>query len=270
MGAAQSTGHDVERSTLVKDSSVHDRIVRVGLVPFSALTPMDAVNYVLESSSVRKPTAVRLSNAYCVAIASRDADYAKLLNGSGVNFPDGTPVVWAMKFRRSRTASLVRGPTLFRSVIDQGRESGLKSFFLGATEDTLARLVTELTLGSPGCEIVGTHSPPFVEPSSEILSEWSDMIRLADPDVVWIGLGTPKQDFVATELALRTGRTCVAVGAAFDFVAGTVSEAPRWIQGTGLEWIYRLKSDPRRLWRRYLFGNPRFLYSFIIQSRRKL
>ena len=111
----------------------------------------------------------------------------------------------------------------------------------------------------PGITIVGTHAPPFGPFDDGVIEALAARITSVAPQIVWVGLGTPKQDFVAARLVAATNVTCVAVGAAFDFLAGTKREAPGWVQWCGLEWLFRLMTEPRRLWRRYLLGNARFL-----------
>ena len=150
-------------------------------------------------------------------------------------------------------------PSLFRAVIDQGQTRGVRHFLLGATEDTLAALREALHVHYPGATIAGSYAPPFAPYSRESIAEWCEVVRESQADLVWVGLGTPKQDYAVNDLASELSRPCVAVGAAFDFVAGTVDEAPERLHGSGLEWLYRLASEPRRLWRRYLFGNLAFL-----------
>ncbi|WP_230595379.1 WecB/TagA/CpsF family glycosyltransferase [Rhodococcoides fascians] len=184
------------------------------------------------------------------------------MNGNGVNFPDGTPVVWFMRGRTANGnhAKRVRGPSLFGEVLDRGREASLGHFFLGTDHDTLRKLVRNVSGAYPGVKISGTYDPPFGPVTEKFIDECAEKIQKTDAQIVWVALGTPKQDFVAARLAERTARPCLGVGAAFDFHAGTVREAPKWIQNCGMEWAYRLSQDPRRLWKRYLVGNFQFLY----------
>lgn len=153
----------------------------------------------------------------------------------------------------------MRGPQLFLDVFDVGRQHGIRHFLLGSSPEVLDRLQDNLLKKYPGCDIVGIESPPF-RPLSESELELQDRrIAATGPDIVWVGLGTPKQDWEAQRLASSIGATTIAVGAAFDFAAGTVREAPKWIRTIGFEWFFRLCSQPRRLWRRYLVGNSKFL-----------
>jgi N-acetylglucosaminyldiphosphoundecaprenol N-acetyl-beta-D-mannosaminyltransferase len=115
----------------------------------------------------------------------------------------------------------------------------------------------------PGIEIVGTYSPPFRALSDEEFADQDRMITESGAEIVWVGLGTPKQDVECKRMAASIPVTAVAVGAAFDFTAGTLETAPAWMRKAGIEWLHRLSSEPKRLWKRYLFGNTRFLYSAI-------
>ena len=237
--------------------------VLIGGLPFE-VTDMDrAVEDVIAVASAPTSTslAVRLSNAYNVALASKDPEYRRLFEGPGLTFPDGAPVAWAMKSRarEPRKTGRVRGPSFFVEVLDRGRDAGLRHFMLGTTDDTLQKLADQAESRYPGVNIVDSYAPPF-GPIEETLDD-ACLARIASakPDIVWIGLGTPKQDFAAARLAEELPGVYIGVGAAFDFVAGSVPEAPKWIQNSGFEWAYRLFSEPRRLWRRYLFGNARFL-----------
>jgi len=187
----------------------------------------------------------------------------------GVTLPDGTPVAWAMR-RHSASARTVRGPALFERTIDLGRKTAVRHFFLGSREETLAELMKELEARYPGVQTAGCYAPPFGPVDDLMLDDVAKRVKEADPDVLWVALGTPKQDFATAELASRLGVPCIGVGAAFDFVAGTVREAPEWLRGSGLEWLFRFASEPRRLWKRYLFGNTRFLISALVESTREM
>lgn len=204
--------------------------------------------------------AVHLCNAYTLSLASRDVELTGLLERSTLNLPDGMPLVWiARSLGIDELTGRVYGPDLMGRTLDLGRHHGTRHFLLGSTDPVLDRLRTEIQHRWPGATVVGTHSPPFT--TAALISEESHA-RIVDSgaDVIWVGLGTPKQDVAAQLLAERHDAAFVAVGAAFEFIAGTKRQAPRWIQRSGLEWGYRLVTEPRRLWRRYLIGNSRFIY----------
>ncbi|OLT48700.1 N-acetylglucosaminyldiphospho-UDP N-acetyl-beta-D-mannosaminyltransferase [Gordonia sp. CNJ-863] len=233
---------------------------RVGDFDFAVTSFDDAVDTVVNAGRSHTGIPIRLSNAYCVSLASREPEYAAILRGDGVTYPDGAPVAWCLRRLGNPQAQRVRGPSLFTAVLDQGREADLRHFFLGATDDTLDALADEASRRFPGVRIAGRHAPPFGPLTEDFYADAVCRIDSAGADIVWVGMGTPKQDVAAAELAHRTGLAVVGVGAAFDFVAGTVREAPSWIQRSGFEWLYRLAAEPRRLWRRYLVGNSHFAY----------
>lgn len=203
---------------------------------------------------------VHLVNAYTIALAARDEQYAELLSNCSLNLPDGKPIAVLSRLRGARPRlHQVRGPQLFLDVFDLGRQYGIRHFLLGSSPEVLKRLQTNLEATYPGSDIVGVESPPYRPLTRSELDMQDRRIRETAPDIVWVGLGTPKQDWEAQRLAVSIGTLTIAVGAAFDFAAGTVKEAPRWVRAIGLEWFFRLCSQPRRLWRRYFVGNSIFL-----------
>lgn len=230
-------------------------------IPVERTTLEAAVSAFLEGVTSRAPAkAHRLVNAYTFALADTDPAYKSLLATSGVNLPDGKPLIDALNLldRTGRRFGHVRGPSFFVRCLDEGREREVRHFLLGGSPELLRSLKDAVHRSFPGAHIVGMSSPPF-RPLTDVERAAQDSeIRACDPHVVWIALGTPKQDFEAQRVCDSTGVTTVAVGAAFDFVAGTKPEAPHWMRRMSLEWLFRLISEPRRLWRRYLFGNARF------------
>ncbi|WP_176475354.1 WecB/TagA/CpsF family glycosyltransferase [Kocuria sp. WN036] len=184
---------------------------------------------------------------------------AASLRGAATNYPDGKPLYWIGRFmRRDRNFSQVRGPGLFQEVIFRSTPE-IRHFFLGATPEVLSELERAVKRLNPQINIVGLDSPPY---SAADRFEWNrrnEAINASDANLVWVGLGTPKQDLEAQRLTEETMITTVAVGAAFDFLAGNTKEAPVWMQKAGFEWLFRLLSEPRRLWRRYLLGNIKFI-----------
>lgn len=228
----------------------------------------DAVDLLLEFVTSRRATAIHLVNAYSVALADSDFRYREVLK-RGVKFPDGKPLGWVSRARRDRPClRQVRGPSLFPRVVDRGRSLGVKHFLLGSTPSNLEALERNLRSSYPGAEIVGSYSPPFRPPTTSDLAAQDEVILSSGAQVVWVGLGTPKQDFEVARLASSLPVVAVAVGAAFDFLADPATEAhPIWGR-LGLEWLYRLSSEPRRLWKRYLWGNPRFLWAAVRKGRR--
>lgn len=242
----------------------HGRTRTVAGLPLRATTLADATELICEISlsSPTRPYDIHLVNAYTIATAERDAAFRAVLLRAAMNLPDGKPLAWLSRWG---TPSLVqvRGHDLFQAVMDAGRARGLRHYLLGSTEETLARLQNALERRYPGVQIVGSSSPPFRALGPAELAAQDATIAAAAPHVVWVGLGTPKQDFEARRLAHSLALTTVAVGAAFDFAAGTKAEAPAWMTRVGLEWLHRLATEPRRLWKRYLVGNAVFLAAVV-------
>ncbi len=245
-------------------STTEHAVVACAGIPISALSPEDAAYKIIWLA--RAPLAagvdVHLCNAYTLALADRDPDLHALLRRAMLNLPDGTPVVWANRLMHPDAdvpKQRVRGPGLFLDVFDFGQEVGLRHYLLGSTLDVLEALTGNLLARFPRAQIVGVESPPFRELDEIERAQQRARIELSGAEVVWVGLGTPKQDFEVARMARETKRVFVAVGAAFDFAAGTKAEAAPWMQNNGLEWVHRLSQEPGRLWKRYLFGNARFV-----------
>lgn len=229
-------------------------------IPVTQTTLAEAIEEFLEvATDHAQARAYRFVNSYSMALADKDSRYHRLLVESGVNLPDGKPVAVALHYLGSPEASQVRGPSFFSGCLDRGRSYGARHYFLGGTPEVLSRLEAEVLRAFPGVAVVGVESPPFRALTPAEREAQDERIRLARPHVVWVGLGTPKQDFEAQRLSDELGVCAAGVGAAFDFLAGTKREAPAALSRFGLEWLFRLVTEPRRLWRRYLFGNARFL-----------
>lgn len=236
-----------------------------------ARTSLDkAVAIFVQSVATRAPAqALRFVNSYTFALADTDPHYKSLLVHSGVNLPDGKPLVSALNLldRRGQPFKQVRGPSFFVKCLDEGRAQGVRHLLLGGSTELLQSLKSEVVRRFPGIQIVGTISPPFRPLTEAERADQDSEIKASGAQVVWVGLGTPKQDFEAQRICDALGVTTAAVGAAFDFVAGSKAEAPEWMRRLSLEWVFRLMSEPGRLWRRYLFGNTRFLMLVLREAR---
>jgi N-acetylglucosaminyldiphosphoundecaprenol N-acetyl-beta-D-mannosaminyltransferase len=224
-------------------------------LPIQVTTISMAVERLAEwAPSVRGSDAarpVRLVNTYTIPAAQADAAYMRVLRGPGINLPDGAPLRWLARMD-GVALGVVRGPTFFWESLRHVSERPLRHYLLGGTAESLGSLVERIARDIPGCHIVGSHSPPFRPVTDDELFALDAAIAAAEPDIVWVGTGTPKQDIECLRLCHRHKVVAVGVGAAFDFLAGAKAEAPGILHGTGLEWIYRLSTEPRRLWRRYV------------------
>jgi N-acetylglucosaminyldiphosphoundecaprenol N-acetyl-beta-D-mannosaminyltransferase len=233
-------------------------------VRIDAHTLESAVAALLSRPDPHEGRAVHLCNAYTLSMARRDPELRHRLNQGDLNLPDGMPLIWVgRQLGLDHLEGRVYGPDLMLATMDRGRELGIRHFLYGSTNEVLTKLEAELRRRFAGVDVVGRDAPPFRELNAE--EELVLELRLADlrPDIVWVGLGTPKQDAFVYNFRQRVPSTFVAVGAAFDFISGVKRQAPLWMQKGGLEWAYRLAHEPRRLGRRYLVGNAGFVVGMV-------
>lgn len=190
-----------------------------------------------------------------------DPRLAAIANDAWMTLCDGMPLVLLARLAARLPAERCYGPDVMLGVLDRGRSAGLRHYFYGGADEETSRLLQErMEERFPGLRVVGREVPPFRPLTEEERRETAARIDASGADVVWIGLGTPKQDFWMGDMRpLLKAPVLVAVGAAFAFHAGRVPQAPPWMRRCCLEWLYRLCAEPRRLWRRYLIGNPRFV-----------
>ena len=234
-------------------------------VRIDALDLEQSVAALTKAAEQRNPFSVNLCNAYVLALAERDPGFRAVLNAGSLNLADGAPVAFAGRLagaRHLRSSRRPRGAALFVETLDKGRATGLRHFLYGGTPEVVAALAAELERRLPGVDLV-TESPPFRPLTRAERSETLARIEASGSQILWVGIGTPAQNYLAADFAESLSKVVVCVGAAFDFVSGAKREAPRWLQVSGLEWVFRLATEPRRLWRRYFFGNLVFLYGAI-------
>jgi N-acetylglucosaminyldiphosphoundecaprenol N-acetyl-beta-D-mannosaminyltransferase len=191
-----------------------------------------------------------------MSLVPEDEALRLALQSADLNLPDGSPVAWLG--RRFGTDGPVRGPDLLVNVARAGVDLGVKHYLYGGSEGAAEDVAVRLQTLVPGVRVVGAESPPWTDLDEQGLRSLACRIRQSEATVVWIGLGTPRQDYLVPRLAPLVDRVLVPVGAAFDYHSGRVREAPKVLHGSGLEWIYRLMCEPRRLFRRYTVGNLRF------------
>lgn len=203
---------------------------------------------------------VCVTGVHGVMECQRDPDLRDIHDRSGLTTPDGMPMVWSGRYAGAHWMRRVYGPDLMLALAERAATAGWRSFFYGGREGTADRLAERLADRFPGFTTVGTYSPPFRPLRAEEDRAVVDMINGTRPDLVWVGLSTPKQErWMAAHRDQLTAPALLGVGAAFDIHAGELAQAPPRLQRLGLEWAYRLYREPRRLWRRYLYNNPRFL-----------
>jgi N-acetylglucosaminyldiphosphoundecaprenol N-acetyl-beta-D-mannosaminyltransferase len=210
---------------------------------------------------------VCVANVHTVTAAREDPELRSALLGSSFTVPDGQPLVWALNALGERLRDRVYGPELMDRACLRAAESGLRFYLYGGrNHGALAELARMLRLRHPGLRIVGGHCPPFRALTKAEEAAVVDEINRSGADVVWVGIGVPKQEKWMARMRDRLDApVLVGVGAAFDFHAGLVRQAPDALQRLGLEWAFRLVQEPGRLWRRYLRYNPRFVLGFARQ-----
>ncbi|MHB8590009.1 MAG: WecB/TagA/CpsF family glycosyltransferase [Candidatus Dormibacteraceae bacterium] len=197
----------------------------------------------------------------------RSPEVRRVFNAAGMVTPDGMPIVWVAHASGHRDVGRVYGPDLMLALLERSSHTGHRHFFYGGGAGVAKRLADRLRERFPSLQLAGIHEPPFAPLDRLCTDETADLINAAKPDVVWIGMSSPKQDrWMACMRGRLDAPVLIAVGAAFDFHSGVVRQAPRWMQRSGLEWTYRLATDPRRLWRRYLVDNPWFVWELGLQK----
>ncbi|HEY6057860.1 MAG TPA: WecB/TagA/CpsF family glycosyltransferase [Candidatus Limnocylindrales bacterium] len=229
-------------------------------VRISAIDMAMALDEIERWISAREPHYVCVTGVHGVMESQRDPELRAIHNASGLTTPDGMPMVWAGRRAGARWMSRVYGPDLMLALCERAAARGWSSYFYGGKDGVPERLAARLRERFPGFRVVGTESPPFRALSAEEDDAVVARINAAAPDLVWIGLSTPKQErWMAAHVGRIKAPALLGVGAAFDIHAGTLRQAPPLLQRHGLEWLYRLYREPRRLWRRYLSNNPRFV-----------
>lgn len=211
---------------------------------------------------------VTACNVHSVMEAHKDPSFAQVLNGAAIATPDGMPLVWTLRRRGRKEQKRVYGPDLLLHFAGfaAGRDD-LASYFYGGADGVAAELGARLQKRFPGFHVAGAESPPFRELTPGEDAEVVARVNDSGAAVLWVGLGCPKQErwMHAHRESIRP--VMVGVGAAFDFLTGRARQAPRWMMRCGLEWLFRLATEPRRLWRRYLLNNPHFLWHVLLRPK---
>lgn len=212
---------------------------------------------------------VCVTGVHGVMESQRNESLRGIHNRAGMVTPDGMPLVWLSRQKGHRGVQRVYGPDLMLACCEQSVEKGHRHFLYGGGPGVADQLAERLVGRFPGLVIAGTWSPPFRPLSDSERDDEASRINNASPDIIWVGLSTPKQErWMADNRESLHAPVMIGVGAAFDFHAGLKRQAPRWMQRSGLEWLFRLMTEPRRLWRRYLLNNPRFVWGVLMQTLR--
>jgi N-acetylglucosaminyldiphosphoundecaprenol N-acetyl-beta-D-mannosaminyltransferase len=232
-----------------------------------AINMPEAVNFLLDNAQQRRRKGyVCVTGVHGIMEAQKNCRFRQTLNDSLLTTPDGMPTVWIGKLGGHKEMDRVFGPDLMMNLCRESCARGLTHFLYGGAPGVAEELKRALEARYPGIKVVGTYTPPF-RPLS--MQEHFDLLRQVNelkPDIIWVGLSTPKQErFMAEYISKFDCTLMLGVGAAFDLHTGRATDSPEWVKRSGLQWAHRLLQEPRRLWRRYLINNPKFLVAITAQ-----
>jgi N-acetylglucosaminyldiphosphoundecaprenol N-acetyl-beta-D-mannosaminyltransferase len=241
---------------------IDDPRVDVLSVPVCATTMARALDRVSSWIEDRDPHFVTFTGVHGVMESQSDPELLLIHQQAGMVCPDGMPMVWSSRLAGVKDVTRVYGPDFMLAMSERSAERGYSSFFYGGNDGVAEQLADALRARFAGMPVAGTWCPPFRPLTDEEKVEVVTMINGSGADMVWVGLSTPKQErWMAEFLPLLDVPVLLGVGAAFDIHSGNLRQAPPFLQKAGLEWLYRLAMEPRRLWRRYLHNNPRFVWA---------
>lgn len=233
-------------------------------IPFFCHSIDCAVENIIDTClgcGTKKNHIVTATSAYGISITKRDNRFFQLLQNTYLNLPDGIPAVWVGRCKDASSMMRCPGPDFFKEVLRQSSPHPIKHFFYGGKENIAEELKMSCRKKLGNTNVVGTFCPPFRSITDEEIVSHAEMINSAAPDILWIGISTPKQEFIAERLSLYTNvHFIITVGAAFDFYTGKVKRAPEFMQKLGLEWSYRILKEPRRLLMRYVRAVPEVIF----------
>lgn len=239
-------------------------------VQMSIVNLSETVECLLEAVLQKKTGYVCVTGVHGIIESQDDSDLKTILNNAFLCVPDGMPTVWMGRLRGHKAISRVYGPDLMLETMRATKNLEVRHFFYGGAPGIAEELRSKLKNLYSGLQIVGCYCPPFRPLNADEFLNLKMQVIACKPDIIWVGLSTPKQErFMADALTHLDTSLMIGVGAAFDFHTGRVRQAPRWIRQTGLEWLYRLIQEPRRLWRRYLNIVPRFLWLVLLSVFKK-
>lgn len=236
-------------------------------VDIAAININTAVSLICKNIRRLSGKYICVSNVHTTVTSYDNAKYRDIQNNSVLSIPDGKPLAVIAKMKGFDRVSRVAGPDLMHEIFKRSPASGYRHFFLGSTDDTLNKLCINLRKRYPGIVIAGAYSPPFRPLSVEEDAVITDMINKAEPDFVWVGLGAPKQEIWMDAHKDSIKGLMIGVGAGFDYHAGNLKRAPKWMQSLSLEWFYRLLQEPGRLFGRYITTNIKFLWLLLKDKR---
>jgi N-acetylglucosaminyldiphosphoundecaprenol N-acetyl-beta-D-mannosaminyltransferase len=253
-------GISIARSCAHVCPIVHEHVDVLG-VKISAVDMDSAVNLAIESIEDGDPAYVCAASVHGVMEAQRDPGLLRIFNRAAINIPDGMPLTWVGWLQGFTQMDRVFGPDFMLKMCRISLSRGYRHFLYGGNPGVAEELSEQLQKMFPGLEVAGTYTPPFRSLNPEEEHDVAERIWRAKPDILWVGIGAPKQErFMAEHVGRFNVPLMVGVGAAFDFHTGRIADCPDWVKRAGLQWLHRLKQEPGRLWKRYLVNNPVFLW----------
>jgi N-acetylglucosaminyldiphosphoundecaprenol N-acetyl-beta-D-mannosaminyltransferase len=229
-------------------------------VTVAALDMEQAIQRIAVELKVRRKGYICMAGVHGIMESQRDPGLAAIFARSRLTLPDGMPTVWVGRWQGQKQMRRVAGPDLMREVFRRAEFAGYTHFLYGGEPGVAEQLRERFTHQFPWAHIVGTYTPPFRELNREEERRLIQRVRKLKPDIIWIGISTPKQErFMHRYLPALDTTLMFGVGAAYDFHTGRIKDSPQWVKTIGMQWFHRLLQDPRRLWRRYLRNNPAFL-----------
>lgn len=208
-----------------------------------------------------------VSNVHSTVMSYEDSEYCAIQNGGIMAIPDGGPLACIGKKRGFKNMARTTGPGLMEELFKEAQNESIRFFFYGSTENTLKKLHNQLTCGYPSIQIVGMYSPPFRKLTEEEDKSIVDIINASQPDIVFVGLGAPKQEIWMAAHQWKINALMIGVGAGFDYFAKNIKRAPVWMQRYNLEWLFRLLQEPRKLFKRYMKTNWKFILEAVIKGK---
>jgi N-acetylglucosaminyldiphosphoundecaprenol N-acetyl-beta-D-mannosaminyltransferase len=238
-------------------------VIGVGV---DAVNMDSAVTLISEAVAKRTKGYVCVTGVHGVMEARRNCAVRKALSNALLVIPDGMPTVWMGRLQGLRQMRRVFGPDLMLAIFGDPSLEGCSHFLYGGDSGVAAALEASLSMRFAKAKIVGTYTPPFRPLNHAEDADLCALVRRLEPDIVWVGLSTPKQElFMAEYLPRLHTRLMIGVGAAFDFHTGRIKDSPGWMKQLGLQWAHRLAQEPKRLWKRYLLNNPTFVSQALLQ-----
>ncbi len=220
-------------------------------------------NFILTSKS---PNYITVNNVHTIVEGVIKPNYGRIINNGFMALPDGRPLSLIAHWKGDKSMERVFGPTLMEKILDWGQKNQIRHFFFGSTEFILKKMSIIIQKQYPEAIICGFISPPFRTLSQEENLQYISKINDLNPDIIWIGLGAPKQEkWMYQNFEKLNNGIMIGIGAGFDYLAGEINHAPDWMKNYSLEWVYRLIQEPKRLWKRYLITNPLFIFMNILE-----